>query len=275
MSLTLETYLKALKALPAPWDVNTPHRVMWGIDCDDATQRAFKKQVLGVNNVTCQFETFDLNRNAFIAWVESKLPAKLDLTKPLRHRVSGSAARIIYSERKGAAPYVVLVNQPDPDAAEAIQAYSLYNLETWFENIPEPPALPHLPSALLRIALDDLAKTEADPAYSIRMSNWHAPDGNVCNVCLAGSVIAKSLGVAPTESLIPSTKSGLKDEDRKALIALDYFRMGEIDSAYVKLGRTKPTDLPGTIMVTEYSLSSTQFRADIERMIKILEAYGE
>lgn len=54
--------------------------------------------------------------------------------------------------------------------------------------------LPDKKSELIRLAIADLEKCEQDPNYTIDMTRWHEPryDG-VCQVCLAGSVMAKTL----------------------------------------------------------------------------------
>lgn len=54
--------------------------------------------------------------------------------------------------------------------------------------------LPTKPSALLRLALEDLEAVEADKKYKVAMGKWHEPNG-ACKVCLAGSVLAKTLQV--------------------------------------------------------------------------------
>ena len=62
-------------------------------------------------------------------------------------------------------------------------------------NPPITDTLPDTLSDLLTVALDDLAKVEADPRYAVAMKDWHRPySTGRCNVCLAGAVMAKSLG---------------------------------------------------------------------------------
>ena len=53
--------------------------------------------------------------------------------------------------------------------------------------------LPDKPSELIRLALADLRKCEADPRYLIDMAQWHRPvTSELCHVCLAGAVMART-----------------------------------------------------------------------------------
>lgn len=108
--------------------------------------------------------------------------------------------------------------------------------------------LPSKPSELIRVALKDLRKAERSKKYVIDMGTWHEPHGDwefnpdkgydeyvpngKCTVCLAGSVIAGTLGVSPKKDAEP-LDFGAKT--RAALRALNYFREGSIDSAFAAL----------------------------------------
>ena len=54
---------------------------------------------------------------------------------------------------------------------------------------------------LIRLALDDLEKCEADPNVTINMRVWLEPDdedlNDTCQACLAGAVLLKSLEIVP------------------------------------------------------------------------------
>lgn len=81
------------------------------------------------------------------------------------------------------------------------------------------------PSELIRVALEDLEKCEADPRYRVDMSLWHEPHCGECYVCLAGAVMAQELGVGTTRRACPTSF----DEDvRERLNALDGFRRGAV-----------------------------------------------
>ena len=88
--------------------------------------------------------------------------------------------------------------------------------------------LPDLPSALIRAALLDLRACEADPLYSIYMYDWHTPRMNVCYVCLAGAVMAKSLQADVGVHTLPCNYGpDLNDK----LNALNELRVGDVSLA--------------------------------------------
>lgn len=95
--------------------------------------------------------------------------------------------------------------------------------------------LPDKPSELIRLALADLRKVEADELYEVNMNLWHAPMHSkpVCAVCLAGAVMAMTLGAKPWTDMLPSFYKG---KTTRKLSALDSFRIGEVDFALVTLG---------------------------------------
>lgn len=117
--------------------------------------------------------------------------------------------------------------------------------------------LPDKPSALILLALKDLAKIERDTKrYRIAMNqSWHWTDNGsletdarrydpltcsvvekekeVCEVCFGGAVMAGTLNVPQDVNIEPSAfPSGIE----KKLRALDDFRMGFIDSGLIRLG---------------------------------------
>lgn len=91
---------------------------------------------------------------------------------------------------------------------------------------------PSTPWDLLRLAISDLEKCEADPLYKIDMDIWHEYDKhrNVCLVCLAGSVWAKTMG---TDHLMPFRDFKLFPTS-KHIGAIDDFRTGDITSGLNK-----------------------------------------
>lgn len=78
--------------------------------------------------------------------------------------------------------------------------------------------LPNKPSDLLDVALRDLEACEQDDNYEIRMSLWHSSNHNLdkkCFVCLAGAVMAKTMGTPVTArgdpyDLVPHAKNKLQ-----------------------------------------------------------------
>ena len=97
--------------------------------------------------------------------------------------------------------------------------------------------LPDQPSALIRVALGDLQKCLADPIYKIDMRTWHKPvdNGTHCFVCLAGSVLAQTFKVPPSES-IPAIRHFIDCNELDKLEALDYFRTGNIFDGLILMG---------------------------------------
>jgi hypothetical protein len=96
---------------------------------------------------------------------------------------------------------------------------------------------------LLTIALADLERVLADPRYEIDMACWHEPvtgDEGLCQVCLAGSVMAKSYVLSPDENVHPIMFGPAAAQRFKAL---DCLRSGNIIEAYTFL-HGYPADLP-------------------------------
>lgn len=93
--------------------------------------------------------------------------------------------------------------------------------------------LPDKPSELIRLALADLRKCEADPRYEIDMDQWHMPIDGKCCVCLAGAVMGQSLSVMLNAPYEPGAFN--KDTARK-LHALDSFRCGGVSYGLFDLG---------------------------------------
>ena len=97
--------------------------------------------------------------------------------------------------------------------------------------------LPSLPSALIRMALDDLRACEDDARYLVDMDYWHGPEykEDVCRVCLAGAVLAKTF-CAPYDAYIYSSKDLRRYSCGDKLLALDDFRAGQFCQGLKRLG---------------------------------------
>lgn len=87
--------------------------------------------------------------------------------------------------------------------------------------------LPNKLSALIRVALADLERVEADPDYIVNMSEWHRPmrDGK-CMVCFAGAVISRHISKKRYFSAADFNLANCAK-----LRALDYLRSGMIKAA--------------------------------------------
>ena len=145
--------------------------------------------------------------------------------------------------------------------------------------------LPDKPSELIRVAIADLEKCEQDPRYVIEMSVWHEdatvvrtdadeqgkPDA-ICAVCLAGAVMAKSLGTKPDGRATPSMVVD-GEADRGRLLALDSLRVGDMVGAMLSLGLDEPEDT-SVRSVAAYHDDSIRFKSDMRRLADDLERAG-
>ena len=143
--------------------------------------------------------------------------------------------------------------------------------------------LPEKMSDLLELAISDLKKCENDPKYEIGMRYWHTFTNPVCLVCLAGSVLAKTLEV-PRDAFLSDTgslPSGLTDEHgnpsfSRQMECLDYLRRGRIRDAYRSLHNLFdeddfPVDTLHEYGVTEYKENRNRFFEDMESMVEYLK----
>lgn len=95
--------------------------------------------------------------------------------------------------------------------------------------------LPTKLSDLLELALRDLISCERSPRYRVNMDQWHVwrPKQKVCEVCLAGAVIARTLNW-PIEKDMRIDVFSTHDDDR--LDALDSLRLGYVSEAGELIG---------------------------------------
>lgn len=101
--------------------------------------------------------------------------------------------------------------------------------------------LPKKLSALIRVALADLAKVEKSKKYRVDMCRWHSPQAvfkehiafDRCAVCFAGAVMAKTLKCARTKHVSPEHFSPYVEQ---RLFALDSVRSGEVRCALRQIG---------------------------------------
>lgn len=128
--------------------------------------------------------------------------------------------------------------------------------------------LPTIPSKLIRLALEDLRKCEADPDYVINMNNWHflTVDGT-CSVCLAGAVMGQSLGGLLNHWMDPAMF-----EEENALFAIDAFHSGWIKQGLGYLGFE--SKLFGNRNMPPYENNLEMFHTQMHIMADDLEAAG-
>lgn len=136
--------------------------------------------------------------------------------------------------------------------------------------------LPSKPSELIRVALKDLAAVEKmKNEYEIDMGEWHSgrnESRDKCAVCLAGSVLVQSLGFRENEDVAPEDFP--KAIEHK-LLAIDSFRMGEIEQAFDQLGRRLPVLLAPTVLTTPYSDNPAEFKKEMKQLADGLAALGQ
>ena len=98
------------------------------------------------------------------------------------------------------------------------------------------------PSEMLRDAVGDLEKCEADPKYSIDMAVWYVwKTPHKCFVCLGGAVIAQRLN--PTEHG-ELTSDDFDEATTRKLQALDLFREGDTHNGLCELGLIEDSPNP-------------------------------
>ena len=135
-------------------------------------------------------------------------------------------------------------------------------------------------SEATRQSLDDLKACEDDPRYRIFMGSWHSPEPNgfkkkddaVCEVCLAGAVMAKRLGFEPDEHVEPDYNQ--VGEAASMLRALDMIRLGEIPCALARIGIGPIRRLSTPVSVSNYDNDREGFFADMESIATLLEDNG-
>ena len=126
--------------------------------------------------------------------------------------------------------------------------------------------LPRKLAPLLRLALDDLRKVERSKRYEVNMGDWHSPN-SYCSVCLAGSVIAKTLDSDPKREIGP-WNFGIKTQC--ALVALDHLRKGLVSSALGSLGKKCTEDFDRSVIY--YHDNRLQWWKDMRKLLRDLEA---
>lgn len=138
----------------------------------------------------------------------------------------------------------------------------------------KPQTLPDKPSALILLALHDLAKVERQKKkFVVDMGAWVERLNGKCAVCLAGSVMVSTLGLPLPEGrydeIVP-----METRFSRKLYALNYFRGGEMDDAFHALQLAKPDAIPDDIKVASYS-NKTTFKRDMRKMAALLAKHGQ
>jgi len=133
-------------------------------------------------------------------------------------------------------------------------------------------ALPDKPSELLELAINDALEVEKMPGWELDMHIWlQRFDQNTCSACLAGSVMLRQLGVAPTRvaSLLEYGLS-LRDEDK--VHAINFLRAGDIATALHLLRLTNP--LEDYRAIAMHHIDRDAFFADLRKLVTDLREAG-
>ena len=144
--------------------------------------------------------------------------------------------------------------------------------------------LPEKMSDVLELALHDIERVETSPQYEIDMTNWHIYDRitGVCSVCMAGAVMAQTLGV-PFNETTSLTMVEVSDDDKTKLCILDDVRSSHFiplldfikgeddeDDKYRPLFK----DIMRFGNIVRYHESPTQFKKDVQRLAETLRKHG-
>lgn len=138
--------------------------------------------------------------------------------------------------------------------------------------------LPNLPSDLIIVAMGDLVAAEMSNKYIIKMGVWHDADdediSNACAVCLAGSVMAMSLGAKLKETVSPYNFykiPGAKDK----LLALNEFRIGSVEFSFDLMGIDgAPDKVLRDREIALYENDPVEFKSDMLKMAAFLARNG-
>ena len=145
--------------------------------------------------------------------------------------------------------------------------------------------LPKKPSALLRLALNDLAKVERDKRFVVNMGEWFLSNGH-CQVCMAGSVMAKTIGVPIGERVDAWDNMTFCLDDFPAkvyskLCALNEFRQYFFWGALAYLGVPEKKREPACDAIDALDLEHiyyeddrAAFKRNMRRVASVLEKHG-
>lgn len=139
--------------------------------------------------------------------------------------------------------------------------------------------LPDKPSDLIEVGLRDLEKIEKTPGYSVDMGDWHSfyadtEDSPVlCHVCLAGAVMAQTLGVPNDVDTTPYDMRDRIGGDKalaNKLLALDSFRVGYVREGVCDMDIEPPAGMKSTVAVPAYSDDPKLFKASLRELAAYL-----
>jgi len=133
------------------------------------------------------------------------------------------------------------------------------------------------PSELIEVAISDLIKCEKNPEYKIEMGEWHHynKQKEVCQVCLAGAVLAQTCNLPiDYNAIIDSKLIALHGPNEKVFDALDDFRTGRINSGFEELGLSREDGYNFDREIIEYVVDPHEFKAEMLQLSADLKAAG-
>lgn len=158
--------------------------------------------------------------------------------------------------------------------------------------------LPRIPSKLIRLALEDLAKAESMPdKYRVDMNRWYLPGSaeglvlrqdNRCALCFAGAIMEMRLDAANVYARTKSTEE-LKEHkvipylyigpdqfpgNHDALHALNCLRLGAIAEAFSRLRIDEDPPFDHVCVRCYNPDNGVSFRKDMAELADDLEARG-
>lgn len=137
-------------------------------------------------------------------------------------------------------------------------------------------------SGTLEVALSDLTKVRRSKKYKPQFYSWHSAvtvtktGTTTCHVCLAGSVMAKTFNCPINKTRFPHHLGEMHgDRVRRALVALNYYRMGNLKAAIKELHpEISLAHIPKTRMYKKTPKVWTAFYRDTRKIIKWLKSVG-
>lgn len=89
--------------------------------------------------------------------------------------------------------------------------------------------VPYKPSDILQLALDDMKAVSKLPNYDINMSYWLLKERDICNVCMAGSILVNTFKIGENVDCFSSNDINAKlgPEWYNAFYFIDQFRSGK------------------------------------------------
>jgi len=140
--------------------------------------------------------------------------------------------------------------------------------------------LPDRVGDLIRLAVKDLTLCEANPDYTVDMGKWHYYDDErgVCEVCLAGSVIAQSLGFNKGTTSDPSIFVREINHKLNMLNFCRYFPPQLVDPDYAVLRKLfanydKVHKSDEAFESAEYEEDPGQFKEDMLALANLMDRY--